>query len=1371
MTSCSLLAVAMAILSAPPNPAHDDVGLVGSEPFSVDPARLASRISGLAPFEEDTSTETLLLEDRFVFHDHGGYTRRTREVFRVLTDAGVRERSAIYAVFAPWTQDRPQISARVVDVDGVAHLLDPANLAEAEEGEEDNEVFSDRRVIEGPLPAIRKGVVVETVVVQEHRRAPFVAGTALRLFLAQGDPIRTRRVIIDVPTAMPLRAAVSGAALPSTTTTNPGRKITTWLARDLARPPWWALLPDDQQPLPLLSFATGKSWSEVAAAYAVEAERHIGGAALKPVVVEAVGATAGREAQLQSLVAFVQERVRYTGVEFGAAAIVPHTPQETLQNRFGDCKDMAAVFVALARGAGFDAHVALLRTAGDLDVSADMPGLGLFDHAIAVVAGTPPTFIDLTATHIRVGEVPLHDQGRRALIVDPRTTALVTLPVDPKGSSRVSETRDVTLAAEGKADVRVTVEASGLLAFDLRTHYDRVTDPLKRKEAIGDFRKRQLEATTVTSVDVDDAGRGFRSVVVLAGSQHGGTDEHSAVMALNPHLVLQHFPYELQPLDEDDDPKRPEPTTTKPTKPRPVRSQDYFVRFPVVADLHYRVRPPPGYVLDTVPKDVRAGALGYQFSSTSKRAADGAVEVDFHYEAGKTRLTIKEAEQLRAEVAAYLKDAPQSVAFAHGGAVLMGAGKPKEGFAVYRQMVEAEPSSPLRHEQLSVAFLKQGLGDLARAEARRAVELAPDRAAAWWCLGWALLHDSFGRERGRDFDRDGAIAAFEKTARLDPERREAIINVGFLHEHSVDGVRYGPGAQYELAIKAYERLFAEKREELEGVTDERLANVLFRAGRHAEARARLEKAPPTAFRSALRVASTSLLEGAPAALKLAARLTPDPREARAIIMTAGDLTIATRRYEVGVPLFRAAREMGAELPANGAVAVNVVALERHETFALPAGPEGLSLRVLIATLAPDRDKQLKPLVAPWLVDRLVDVGVGVNTDKELDGLKKMGLDPAVALDAAVSNTTVTKEGSDVDGWRVTLQSRLARVPPELHFVVKDKGAYKLVAVGAPGVPAMGVQVDRYLKAGNLRAARLWLGWAAELFPTPKKDEELLAGSAFLVVWATGKDTPAELALAASMLQSSDATHVAALTKVSKERGAAVDRATLLVRRTLFWDLMSAKRFAEARDLATRLQTDVPTSKVPATLLWFALKGLEDHEALAEIAQARVTKDAADAVAVDYLAGRALLKGDLPGARVLWRAALDTGRGRHGLRNQIAWSALFTSSDLAMAVQDAELVNRNVAEDPAFLHTLAALYAETARPAEALTILARSIAARKSNGPQDFDWYVIGRIEESYGLLDAARAAYARCKSKETGAMLTSELAERRLAALSGKKEP
>jgi len=90
-------------------------------------------------------------------------------------------------------------------------------------------------------------------------------------------------------------------------------------------------------------------------------------------------------------VAYLNREIRYTGIEFDRASIIPHMPSETLEHRYGDCKDKATLLVALLRSLDIPANVALLAIGDRLEVPIDQPGLGLFDHAIVYVPGNPST--------------------------------------------------------------------------------------------------------------------------------------------------------------------------------------------------------------------------------------------------------------------------------------------------------------------------------------------------------------------------------------------------------------------------------------------------------------------------------------------------------------------------------------------------------------------------------------------------------------------------------------------------------------------------------------------------------------------------------------------------------------------------------------------------------------------------------------------------------------------------------------------------------------------------------------------------------------------------------------------------------------------
>jgi hypothetical protein len=171
---------------------------------------------------------------------------------------------------------------------------------------------------------------------------------------------------------------------------------------------------------------------------------------------------------------YVDAEVRYTGIEFGEAAIVPHEPSETLALKYGDCKDKATLLVAMLRAAGVPAYVALLNAGSRLDVPADLPGMGLFDHAIVFVPGAQgeaDLWIDATDQYARLGQLPINDQGRRALIARPETKALVKTPESTSRDNVLLEMREVRLGENGPATVTEKTLPTGVFESHYRAFY------------------------------------------------------------------------------------------------------------------------------------------------------------------------------------------------------------------------------------------------------------------------------------------------------------------------------------------------------------------------------------------------------------------------------------------------------------------------------------------------------------------------------------------------------------------------------------------------------------------------------------------------------------------------------------------------------------------------------------------------------------------------------------------------------------------------------------------------------------------------------------------------------------------------------------
>jgi transglutaminase-like putative cysteine protease len=166
-----------------------------------------------------------------------------------------------------------------------------------------------------------------------------------------------------------------------------------------------------------------------------------------------------RETQLTAAIRFVQDDIRYLGIEMGRNSHEPHQPWETLAARWGDCKDKTLLLVALLRELGVEAYPALVNTRLQHRLTEKLPSPFLFDHVIAQVIDQGQTYwVDGTVSD-QGGTLPMMDTPSfgSALIVRAETNALTKIVATSRTSVHVEQTyttRDYTQPT--RLEVRTT---------------------------------------------------------------------------------------------------------------------------------------------------------------------------------------------------------------------------------------------------------------------------------------------------------------------------------------------------------------------------------------------------------------------------------------------------------------------------------------------------------------------------------------------------------------------------------------------------------------------------------------------------------------------------------------------------------------------------------------------------------------------------------------------------------------------------------------------------------------------------------------------------------------------------------------------------
>ena len=180
------------------------------------------RAAAASPAPKDGDVEMLFEEHVYKLDEQGRQHRTSRRVYRYLTDKGVDDWSCTEADWSPWCEEKPIFRVRVITPDGQTHALDQESIGEAPAEQETPNLFSDEKLLRGPLPAIVVGAVVEEEIETREIRPLFDHGIVERFLLAQQYAVRKLRLVIDAPSALPLKYEVLDSDASPTRTEDKG---------------------------------------------------------------------------------------------------------------------------------------------------------------------------------------------------------------------------------------------------------------------------------------------------------------------------------------------------------------------------------------------------------------------------------------------------------------------------------------------------------------------------------------------------------------------------------------------------------------------------------------------------------------------------------------------------------------------------------------------------------------------------------------------------------------------------------------------------------------------------------------------------------------------------------------------------------------------------------------------------------------------------------------------------------------------------------------------------------------------------------------------------------------------------------------------
>ncbi|HEY4239070.1 MAG TPA: DUF3857 domain-containing protein [Kofleriaceae bacterium] len=1291
-----------------------EAGPLDKPHFTASPAELRAEARAVPKSDDDV----VVLENDvdLTFEADGRESIRCHRIFLVRTQPGADDWEQLAMDYRPSIDDVPTFRARAIAPSGTVTQLDPSTFASKPEVDGGEQIEASVK-----LPAMAIGTIIEQEVAL-HARGPRLHGAGSdRFSLGMGAPVRHSRytvtgppsthvAVLNLPGAPAIRATPHGAT-------------TTWelvMGPLAVRAEHETSVPDDYDPQPVIAASVATSWATVASAYAALVDARI---AAGPPAEILTGATVAQ------VTAWFHAHVKDNDVALASAAVTPATPADTIRAGSGDAPARAIALVGLLRAAGIRADVGLLSRTPGQDVDAKFPSIDEFDYLVvrARVDGAD-VWIDPAERYMPAGSLSISAQNREVLVAAHETTALAKLP---RSTGDVRDVRTFSFTESGEARYRGTQTAPpGIAESALRSWYGE-QGHAKAEEIIAKELANRFHVTGIAVTAPDPAD--FASPFVLAAE--GVLPSLSARREVAVSLSLGATTWQLPgALDDEDAPRR-----------TPFRW-----RADHVYEVENRLVMPPGFSPPPlVAHETRD--VGTMQLEIDRHVDRDTIVVRYLLHSGKATLTPDEVMTTRAAVKKLREEPDERVAAEITAWQLWHGGKALEAVAEAKRMIALHPKEARHWDTLSEIYAEAGMGLAARRAAKQAIALEPKSAKAHIIMARMWNRNLVGilAAGEPDTDRAAVIAEYRKAVALDPDDDDALAGLALTLGHELaDGDRAAMREAAALEGRAF--AIAENSERANA-----RVHFLLWSGQYAEAEAAARAMDASEKgRDNLIVAAVGARD--PSAAPAAAAALADESKRNTLLRDAGRELVSGRLYDEGRAVF---------LPAvDAATDPRAIELMKHlkpvDVAKLdPKDPRTVAERVLIYECGLD-----VPGAPPWDADVALEVKqMRDEAAAALVGFRSIA--KPVAIDSLIASMTFTVDGDAASGWRIPYEGFGAKTSV---YVVAQRGLPRIVGQAEHPTGA-GVWIGSLLAKGDTADALRWLDGVATDLARLRGHSKLLADK-----WKKERDagvpTKETLALYAALLtyQRPPASTVPVFQRCATTDPDLLDACA--------WNLSTALhllgRDAEAAD-ATRVLVD----RHPDNARYLVARAdmlvraghAGDAAALLDAALAKAPSD------TSLMHARAFVEVDRHdvAAAEQWldKIAARTGATPSDL-NEAAWTHVVYDPDVEAARRIATpgLTSATRLESRMW-NTIGGIEAFSDHPGAAIEAVRKSFASPTE--PRAADWFVIGRIAESYGLREDAIAAYRRVgppppHTTRDGERRMSEIVQRHLVALGAR---
>jgi transglutaminase-like putative cysteine protease len=432
---------------------------------------------------------------------------------KVLTEKGKRDNRILTLYFTiPYSKvDMPLLE--LIKPNGTVQKIDvKKNSREMVNPSQMNQnIYNpNSKLLKITIPGLEIGDVIHSVSHRQTVKARVPKTWSDYFVLEYTNPIMDYDIEIDAPKSMPLVNIQLKDEIKGTVKFSQQEKgdriIYKWHASDIPRifeepsmPPYYTVTQR-------LLVSTIPNWQYISKWYWELSKPHLDKITpeIKAKVAELTKGIKDKNKQIEAIFQYVSQKIRYMGIttEKVAPGYEPHDVDITFNNKYGVCRDKAALLTAMLRAAGFKAFPVLIHNGPKKDKEVPQP---YFNHAITCVEKPDGTYELMDSTDESTTDMfPAYLCNQSYLVAKPEGENLQTSPIIPAEKNLINIKTTATLDTGNNLKATTVLTFNGINDGAYRGYFSRIK-PEQRRQFFEGRLKTIVAGTKLEDLKIEPA--------------------------------------------------------------------------------------------------------------------------------------------------------------------------------------------------------------------------------------------------------------------------------------------------------------------------------------------------------------------------------------------------------------------------------------------------------------------------------------------------------------------------------------------------------------------------------------------------------------------------------------------------------------------------------------------------------------------------------------------------------------------------------------------------------------------------------------------------------------------------------------------------